>query len=96
MDQEIVPSLWFNGNAKEAVDFYLEIFKDGRLTATSYYPKSREDGLADFQTDLAGKELTLEFELRGLRFLAINADSTFRFNESVSFSVACADQAEID
>jgi len=96
MPQGIVPNLWFDGNAKEAVDFYLEVFKDGKKLSTSYYPKSKEEGLADFQMDLAGKELTIEFELRGVKFLAINADSTFKFNESVSFAVACEDQEEIN
>ena len=97
MSQGIVPNLWFDGNAAEAVDFYLDVFKDDATKlSTSYYPKTQEEGLADFQQDLAGKELTVEFELRGLRFVAINADSTFKFNESVSFSVACEDQAEID
>ena len=96
MSQGIVPNLWFDGNAKEAVDFYLEVFKDGKKLSTSYYPKTEEEGLADFQADLAGKELTVEFELRGLRFVAINAGPEFKFNESVSFSVACEDQAEID
>jgi predicted 3-demethylubiquinone-9 3-methyltransferase (glyoxalase superfamily) len=96
MSQGIVPNLWFDGNAKEAVDFYLQVFKDGKQLSTTYYPKSKEEGLADFQMDLAGKELTVGFELRGQRFLAINADSTFKFNESVSFAVECEDQAEID
>ena len=96
MSQVIVPNLWFDGNAKEAVDFYLEVFEDGKMLSTSYYPKTKEEGLADFQMDLAGKELTIEFEIKGLRFVAINADSTFKFNESVSFAVSCEDQAEID
>ena len=96
MSPEIIPNLWFDGNAKEAVDFYLEVFTDGKKFSTTYYPKSKEEGLADFQLDLAGKELTIEFELKGLRFVAINADSTFKFNESVSFAVQCEDQAEID
>lgn len=96
MSQGIVPNLWFDGNAEEAVDFYLEVFKGGRKLSTMYYPKTKEEGLADFQMDLAGKVLTIEFELRGVRFVAINADSTFQFSESVSFAVQCEDQAEID
>lgn len=96
MSQGIVPNLWFDGNAKEAVDFYLEVFKDGKKLSTNYYPKTKEEGLADFQTDLAGKELAIEFEVRGMRFVAINADSTFKFNKSVSFAIQCEDQVEID
>ena len=94
--QKITPNLWFDGNAKEAVDFYVSVFKDAKIVATSYYPKSKEEGLADFQQDLAGKELTVEFELFGQRFTAINAGPEFKFNESVSFLVACEDQDEID
>jgi predicted 3-demethylubiquinone-9 3-methyltransferase (glyoxalase superfamily) len=93
MMQKITPNLWFDHNAKEAVDFYVSVFKDGKLGTISYYPR---EGLADFQQDMAGKELTVNFELGGQQFVAINADSMFKFNESVSFSVACADQAEID
>ncbi len=93
MQQKITPNLWFNGNAQDAVDFYVSVFPDGKINATSYYP---EEGLADFQKDLAGKPLTIEFEINGLRFTAINAGPEFTFNESVSFSIACEDQAEID
>jgi len=83
--QKITPSLWFNGNAKEAADFYTATFKDGAITATSYYPETTEEGLADFQMDMAGKELSVNFELSGYKFLAINADATFKLNPSVSF-----------
>ena len=92
----ITPNLWFDGNAKEAVDFYVSVFPDSKIISTSNYPETKEEGLADFQSNLAGKVLTVEFELSGNRFLAINADSTFKFTEAVSFAVACKDQAEID
>lgn len=94
--QKITPNLWFDHAAKEAVEFYVSIFPNSRIINTSYYPKSEEEGLADFQKDFAGKELTLDFELDGVRFTAINAGSEFKFNESVSFSIACKDQEEID
>lgn len=91
--QKITPNLWFNGNAEEAVDYYISVFPDSKVLATSHYPT---EGLADFQQPLAGKVLTLEFSLSGQNFVAINAGSEFQFNESVSFSIACKDQAEID
>lgn len=91
--QKITPHLWFDGNAKEAADFYTSVFPDSRVVTTSYYPT---EGLADFQQPLAGKELTIEFELAGQRFGAINAGPEFKFNESISFLVACKDQDEID
>jgi predicted 3-demethylubiquinone-9 3-methyltransferase (glyoxalase superfamily) len=91
--KRITPNLWFDGNAKEAVDFYLSVFPNSKIITTSYYPT---EGLADFQQALAGKELTIEFELDGNRFVAINAGPEFKFNESVSFSIPCKDQEEID
>jgi predicted 3-demethylubiquinone-9 3-methyltransferase (glyoxalase superfamily) len=91
--QKIVPNLWFEGNAKEAVDFYLSVFKDSKIIHTAYYP---EEGLADFQKEFAGKVVTIDFELNGQRFTAINAGNEFKFNEAVSFAVQCKDQQEID
>lgn len=94
--KQITPNLWFDGNAKEAVDFYVSVFPDSKIISTVNYPNSEEEGLADFQLDLAGKVLTIDFELSGNHFVAINAGSEFKFNESVSFSIPCEDQAEID
>ena len=93
MLQKITPNLWFDGNAKEAVEFYLSVFPDSKVIATSYYPK---EGLLEFQKPLAGKELTIDFELSGNRFTAINAGPEFKFNEAVSFLISCEDQDEID
>ncbi|MDB5169417.1 MAG: yteG [Candidatus Saccharibacteria bacterium] len=94
--KQITPNLWFDGKAQEAVDFYLSVFPDSKIISTVYYPNSAEQGLADFQLDMAGKVLSIEFELSGNRFVAINAGPEFKFNESVSFSIPCEDQAEID
>lgn len=96
MTQKIVPNLWFDGNAKEAVDYYVSVFPNSRIVTTDYYPKTAEEGLADFQQDLAGKPLSVEFELNGQRFVAINAGPEFKFTEAVSFAVDCKDQDEID
>lgn len=84
--QKIVPNLWFDG-AKEAVDFYVAAFPDSKILSTFNYPNSAEEGLADFQLDMAGKELTIEFELGGMRVTAINAGPMFKFNPSISFMV---------
>ncbi|SDB97374.1 VOC family protein [Shouchella lonarensis] len=86
MKQKITPNLWFDG-AKEAVDFYTSAFPSGKVISTSYYPNSVEEGLADFQLDFAGKELTIDFEISGFRFTAINAGPVFQFNPSISFMV---------
>jgi predicted 3-demethylubiquinone-9 3-methyltransferase (glyoxalase superfamily) len=96
MANTIIPNLWFEGNAKEAVDYYLSIFKDGKLIKTTYYPKSADEGLAEFQMEFAGKVLTVEFELLGLRFIGINAGPMFKFTEAISMMIPCKDQAEID
>lgn len=94
--KKITPNLWFDGNAKEAVEFYLSVFPESKISGTQYYPSSMEEGLADFQQELAGKELVIEFELRGNTFVAINAGPEFKFTEAVSFSIPCKDQEEID
>lgn len=96
MSQKIVANLWFNGNAEEAVDYYLSVFPDSKVLSKTYYPNSMDEGLADFQQGLAGKVLTVEFELFGQHFTAINAGPEFKFTEAVSFAVNCKDQAEID
>lgn len=91
--QKIIPNLWFDRNAEEAVDYYLAIFKDGKILGKTYYPDS---GLEDFQKEFAGKVLTITFEIHGMQLVAINAGSEFKFNESISFQVNCRDQEEID
>ncbi|MEN9561050.1 MAG: hypothetical protein RIQ56_323, partial [Candidatus Parcubacteria bacterium] len=78
--QKIIPNLWFKGNAKEAVDFYMSVFSDGKIINTLYYPK---EGLEDFQKEFAGKVLTIEFEILGERFVAINSGPEFTFSEAV-------------
>jgi predicted 3-demethylubiquinone-9 3-methyltransferase (glyoxalase superfamily) len=93
MQKKITPNLWFDGNAQEAVDFYLTVFPNSKINGTSYYPT---EGLLDFQKPLAGKVLTIDYELDGNRFTAINAGPEFKFNEAVSFVVECKDQEELD
>jgi predicted 3-demethylubiquinone-9 3-methyltransferase (glyoxalase superfamily) len=80
--QKITPNLWFDGNAREAVEFYASVFPQGEITGSSTYPL---EGLADFQKDLAGKDLTVDFRLDDYAFTAINAGPEFTFNPSTSF-----------
>jgi len=94
--QKITPNLWFNGNAREAAEFYTSVFPDGKIISTAHYPSSIEEGLADFQLELAGKVLTVEFEIGGMHYTAINAGPEFTFSEAISFAVVCKDQEEID
>lgn len=82
--QKITPSLWFPGNASEAVDFYVDIFPDAKRGNTSYYPT---EGLLDFQQPLAGKPITVDFEVGGFAFTTINAGNEFAFTQAISFMV---------
>src|SRR3989344_4793822 len=94
--RKITPNLWFDGNAKEAVDFYASVFPGTSVIATSHYPKSKEEGLADFQLNMAGKILTIDFEIMGFRFVVINAGSEFTPNPSISFFITLDSKEEID
>ena len=82
--------LWFDGQAQEAADFYLSVFKDtdselGRIGRAS------EAGPGE-----PGSVVTVEFTLNGQKFVGLNGGPEFTFNEAVSFQIECADQAEID
>ena len=85
--QKIIPNLWFDHAAKDAAEFYVSVFPNSSIVSTVYYPNSAKEGLADFQLDMAGKELTIEFQIEGQHFVNINAGPEFTFNPSVSFMV---------
>jgi predicted 3-demethylubiquinone-9 3-methyltransferase (glyoxalase superfamily) len=80
--QKIVPSIWCNGNAAEVANFYVSVFPDSALGPVAHYPT---EGLLDFQRDMAGKELVVEFNVGGLRMIAINAGPEFTPNPMLSF-----------
>lgn len=84
MTQTIIPNLWFDGNAEQAVEFYCSVFPESKTLETMRYPN---EGLADFQKDMAGKPLVIEFEIGGQHFTAINADDTFKPTPAISFFV---------
>jgi predicted 3-demethylubiquinone-9 3-methyltransferase (glyoxalase superfamily) len=92
MGKAVVVNLWFNGNAREAVLYYMSIFKDARVIGSDCYTEVGEEVTGH----KAGDVLTIEFELLGTKFIAINAGPEFTFNPSVSFMIACDTQAEID
>lgn len=85
---KITPCLWFDFNAEEAVNHYLSIFKHGRLLEVSRY--------GDAMPEYKGRVLTMRFELEGQPLLALNGGPHFRFNEAISLSVDCENQAEVD
>ena len=86
--KKIMPCLWFNFNAEEAVDFYLSIFESGQILDVSRY--------GDAVPELEGKVLTMRFELEGQEFLALNARPQFPFTEAISLFVDCETQEEVD
>ena len=90
---KITPNLWFTDQAEEAAKFYVSLFGEGsrvgRITRYTAAP-SKVAGRPE------GSVLTVEFELRGQAFLALNGGTDLPFTEAVSFAVDCADQAEVD
>jgi predicted 3-demethylubiquinone-9 3-methyltransferase (glyoxalase superfamily) len=84
----ITPFLWFDGRAYEAATWYASIFPGSRIEALSYRDAE------EIQDD--AHVFTVSFTLMGQGFIGLNAGPEFPFTEAVSFSVACADQAEID
>lgn len=94
--QKITPNLWFNGNAEEAAQYYSSVFPNSKIISTTRYPNSAEEGLADFQLNMAGKVLTVDFEIMGFRFVAINAGPEFTPNPSISFFITLDSKEEID
>lgn len=92
--QPIIPSLWFaDNNCEEAINYYLTVFPNSRIVEKHYYPEASLD--PHFE-GMEGKIITAVFELNGVRFVALDGGPLFRFNESVSFTILCKDQAEID
>jgi predicted 3-demethylubiquinone-9 3-methyltransferase (glyoxalase superfamily) len=90
--QKITPFLWFNDNAEEAVKFYKSIFKKSRIGKIARYDKAGEKAAGR----PAGSVMTIEFEIEGQEFIALNGGPHFTFNEAVSFVVNCKTQAEVD
>jgi predicted 3-demethylubiquinone-9 3-methyltransferase (glyoxalase superfamily) len=98
--QKIVPSLWFDTQTEEAIDFYISVFNSAphsagtsRIISISRYEKGMEvPGAAEME----GKIITAIFELNGQRFMALDGGPIFKFTEAVSFYVECEDQAEVD
>lgn len=92
--QKISPFLWFNDNAEAAVDFYISVFKDGKILRKTRYAEVPEKERPPCPP--AGTVMTVEFELFGQRYTALNGGPMFTFNESISFVVSCETQEELD
>lgn len=87
-----IPCLWFNGEAEEAAAYYVSIFPNSRIGAIERYPEN-----SPFPPNFpAGTALTVEFELDGQPYVALNGGPEFTFSAAISFQIMCADQREID
>ncbi|XZF13353.1 VOC family protein [Chitinophagaceae bacterium MMS25-I14] len=86
--QKIMPFLWFDNNAEEAMNFYTSLFPDSKVLSITRY------GAAGPGPE--GSVLTASFLLNGQEFAVLNGGLLFKFTEAVSFAINCADQKEID
>ena len=90
--QKIIPCLWFDDKAEEAATFYASIFKNSKIGDVTRYGKEGYE----IHRRVAGSVLTVEFEIEGQKFVALNGGPVFKFNEAISFQVRCETQKEID
>lgn len=90
--RKITPFLWFDNNAEEAAKFYVSIFRNSRIVNVARYGEAgaKASGRPE------GSVMTVEFELEGEPFVALNGGPVFRFTPAISFAVACETQKEID
>ncbi|MEU9717987.1 VOC family protein, partial [Streptomyces sp. NPDC047976] len=86
--QGFTTCLWFDGEAEAAADYYLSVFKDGRILRTGRYTEAGPGP--------AGSVLVVEFEINGQKFVALNGGPEFHFTEAVSFQIHCSDEQEAD
>lgn len=98
--QKLTPSLWFEDNCEEAINFYVDVFngnpnkkKESKVISIARYEKGMQTPGIE---KMAGKVLTAVFELDGLRFLALDGGPAFKMNEAISIQVECRDQEEVD
>ena|ERR1700730_360970 len=86
--QKISPFLWFDNQAEEAARFYVSIFKNSKIGKITYYGEAGPGS--------KGAVMTVEFQLEGQDFAALNGGPQFKFTEAVSFTVNCSSQEEVD
>lgn len=86
--QKISPFLWFDTQAEEAASFYVSLFDDAEITNVARYPEGTPD--------LGGMAMTVNFQLEGQDYTALNGGPQFSFTEAISFVVHCKDQDEVD
>jgi predicted 3-demethylubiquinone-9 3-methyltransferase (glyoxalase superfamily) len=92
--QNITPFLWFDCEAEEAAKFYTSIFRNSKVGRILRYDE--ESAKTSQSGRPVGSVLTIEFEIEGQKFTALNGGPQFKFNESISFVVNCETQDEVD
>ena len=90
--QRITPFLWFDDKAEEAAKFYTSIFKDSKIGNITRY----DEEAAGPTGRPAGSVMTVDFQLAGKEFVALNGGPMFKFTEAISFVVNCENQEEVD
>lgn len=90
--QKISPCLWFDNNAEDAVQFYVSIFRNSKVGNVTRYGKEGYE----IHKKKEGTVMTIDFEIEGQKFLALNGGPVFKFNEAISFQIYCDTQEEID
>ena len=90
--QKITPFLWFDSQAEEAANFYVSIFKQSRIGGIARY----DDEASRAAGRPKGSVMTVEFELDGQKFIALNGGPHFKFTEAISLFVNCENQKEVD
>lgn len=90
--QKITPNLWFDQNAEEAVNFYVNVFPNSSIGAVTRFGHAGHD----IHKMEAGTVMTIDFEIEGQQFVALNGGPVFQFSEAISFIVNCGTQEEID
>ncbi|MGR8007217.1 VOC family protein [Streptomyces hypolithicus] len=80
--------LWFDGQAEEAAEHYVSIFKDAKLGRVGRYTEAGPGP--------AGTAMAVEFEINGQKFVGVNGGPQFTFDEAISFQIHCAEQSEVD
>ena len=90
--QKITPFLWFNDNAEDAAKFYTSIFKKSKIGNIARYEKAGEKVTGR----PVGSVMTVDFQIEGQDFVALNGGPMFKFNEAISFVVNCKTQKEVD
>ena len=90
--QKITSNLWFDRQAQEAANYYVSIFEDSKILRLTHYGKEGYE----IHKMPEGTVLTVEFQIEGQKFMALNGGPAFKFNEAISFVVNCENQQQVD